>query len=445
MSGLGTPLVRLPPAACPNREGGKRSWRWPLRCIQPGEMRILALAIVSAVAVFAATDRKLSGVVTDSTGAAIAEATVEVFDPGAKTEARTITDENGRFAFQSLPSGAHVVRIEKSGFETLQRPVTLSDKDGFMRISLRVAKVQYSITVEGGASRLDTASDAHQDAFTLNQKAFADLPVKDGDILTALSSFVNPAGGAAPTVIVDGMERTDADLPPSSIQEVRINNNAYSAEFPKPGKGRIEIDTRGGDDKLHGGFIIRARNSVFDARNPLAAEKLPFSREGYEANLSGPIVRKKLWFFLDANDEQQQQSQPVLAYLPFGILRTDALSPVTRDRFLGRLDWQPTQAHRLGVKYELHLDKSENNGIGGFSLPSLATNLDHRDYRVEISDQYVFSPELLHSFRIAFGTNYQSLSSVNDQPQVIVQGAFSNGGAQIDEGAGSHERTLSTR
>ncbi len=396
-------------------------------------MRILALALVPVVAVLAAASHKLSGVVTDPTGAAISEAIVEVFDPGGAAEARTMTDENGKFAVPVLSSGAHVVRVEKSGFEPLQRPVTLADKDGFFSVALRLAKVQYSITVHDSASRLDAASEAHQDAFTLDQKTFADLPVKDGDILTALSSFVNPAGGAAPTIIVDGMERTDADLPLSSVREVRINNNAYSAEFPKPGKDRIEIDTRGGDDKLHGGFIVRARNSVFDARNPLAAEKLPFSRDGYEVNISGPIARQKFWFFLDANDDQQQQSQPVLAYLPSGILRTDALSPVSRDRFLGRFDWQPTQAHRLGVKYELHLDKSENNGIGGFSLPSLATNLDHRDYRVEISDQYVFSPQLLNSFRIAFGTNDQHLSSANDQPLVIVQGAFSNGGAQINE------------
>ncbi len=280
---------------------------------------------------------------------------------------------------------------------------------------------------------MDTASTAHQDAFTLDQKTFSDLPVKDGDILSALSFFVNPAGGAAATIIVDGMERTDADLPLSSIQQVRINNNAYSAEFPKPGKGRIEIDTRGGDDALHGGLIIRARNSIFDARNPLANEKLPFSRNGYDANINGPIVKKKLWFFLDANYESQQQSQPVLAYLPSGVLQTDTLSPVMTDRFLGRLDWQPTQSHRLGVKYELHIDKTENGGIGGFSLPDLATSLFHRDYRVEISDQYIFSPEIVNNFRIALGTNYQHLSSINDQPLVIVQGAFSNGGAQVSE------------
>lgn len=395
-------------------------------------MRLTTLAMFLSVTVNAAADYRLSGSVTDPTGAAIADATVEVSDATTKL-ARTKTDTGGKFTATHLPSGEFVLRILKKGFEPWQEPLTLSDKDGFVNVTLSLANLKFSITVDGNASRMDAASDAHQDAFTLDQKSFADLPVKDGDILTALSSFVNPAGGAAATIIVDGMERTDADLPLASIQQVRINNNAYSAEFPKPGKGRIEIDTKGGDDSFHGGFLLRARNSLFDARNPLADEKLPFSRDGYEANISGPIVKKKLWFFLDANSEQQQQSQPVLAYLPTGILRTDALSPVTRDRFLGRLDWQLTPSHRIGVKYELHFDKSENNGIGGFWLPDLATDLVHRDYRVELSDQYVFSPDLVNSFRMALGTNYQHLSSVNNQPLVIVQGAFSDGGAQVNE------------
>src|SRR6202050_2067409 len=243
-------------------------------------MRILALAILLSVAVSAAADHKLSGVVTDPTGAAIAEATVEVFDASKRQVARTRTDSSGRFSTQALPPGPYVVRVAKIQFEPQQQPVALSDKGAFFTVALPLAKARPSITVDGSASRLDAASDAHQDAFNLDQKTFADLPVKDGDILTALSSFVNPAGGAAPTIIVDGMGRTEADLPLSSIQQVRINNNAYSAEFPKPGKGRIEIDTIGGSDAFHGGFSIRARNSVFDARNPMAPNNPSFSRYG---------------------------------------------------------------------------------------------------------------------------------------------------------------------
>ncbi len=395
--------------------------------------RILALSIVLSVIASAGRGHKLSGVVTDPTGATIAEAAVAVVGPGSRVRARTITDSAGKFSTQELPSGTYIVEVSKAGFEPQRQPVTLSNKDDSFSVTLPLAKVQYSITVDGGTSRMDTASNAHQDAFTLDQKSFADLPVKDGDILTALSSFVNPAGGASATVIVDGMERTDAELPLASIQQVRINNNVYSAEFPKPGKDRIEIDTKGGDDRFHGGFIVRARNSMFDARNPMADEKPPFSRYGYEANFSGPVLRKRLWFFLDANTELQHQSQAVFAYLPSGILQTDILSPVTRDTFLGRLDWQATKAHRISLRYELHMDKTQNSGIGGFSLPDLATSVYHHDYRIEISDQYVLSTDLLNSFRVALGTNTTRVSSANDQPLVVVQGAFSNGGAQVNE------------
>ena len=103
-------------------------------------MRILALAIVLGAAVSAAADHKLSGVVTDPKGAAIAEATVEVFEPGARLEARTKTDSSGKFTTQALPSGTYVVRVAKSGFEPQQQPVTLSDKDGFFSVALPLAK-----------------------------------------------------------------------------------------------------------------------------------------------------------------------------------------------------------------------------------------------------------------------------------------------------------------
>jgi hypothetical protein len=375
---------------------------------------------------------RIVGVVTDPSGAAIPDAQISVDNRGTSVEVGS-TDKSGRFSTRPLPRGRYVVDISKSGFEAQRRLITLAGADNALNIVLPLAKQQYSVTVDGGPPELDTGTTSHQDLLRLDQTSFTNLPIKDGEILSALNSLVNPAGGAAPTVVVDGMERDDADLPPGSIDEVRINNNAYSAEFPKPGKDRIEIDTRGGADEVHGGFGIRARNSTFDARNPLAPNNSQFARYGYEANLSGPIVKQRLTFFLDANSEQQQQLEPVVAYLPSGLFQTSILSPLDKNRFLGRLDWQVNQSHRIGVKYELHIDKTGNNGVGGFALPELATNLYHHDYRIEISDQYVLSPEALNNFRIAVGTNHIVLTSANDQPQIVVQGAFSSGGAQVNE------------
>ena len=312
-------------------------------------------------------------------------------------------------------------------------PVTLSRSSDALRIILPLAKQQYSVTVESRPLQLDTDTNAHQDAFTLDRSSFTSLPNKGGDILSALNSFVNPAGGAAPTVVVDGVERDDADFPPGSLEQLRINNNAYSAEFPKPGKDRIEVETRGSTEEFHGAIGTRARNSVFDARNPLAPKSPPFSRYGYEGNVSGPILRRRIIFFLDASSELQQRVQPVVAYLPTGLFQSAIFSPFEKDRFLGRLHWQVNPPHRLGLKYELHLDKTENNGVGGFALPQLATSLYHHDCRIEISDQYVLSPDALNNFRIALGTNHLVLTSANDQPQTIVQGGFLSGGAQVNE------------
>jgi hypothetical protein len=394
-------------------------------------MRFLFPIVICAVLASAAV-HSFSGKITDPSGAAVPGASVEAVAAGRGTIARTRTDSQGEFHLASLTDGDYEIVVARAGFETQRRNIHIGAETVALHIALPIGKQQYAVTVED-KPKLDPATESHADAFVLKQENLNNLPMKDGDVLTALSSFVNPAGGASPTIIVDGMERTAADLPLSSIEQVRINNNAYSAEFPKPGKGRIEIDTRGGTDDYHGGFLARARNSIFDARNPLAPDKLPFSRYGYEVNLGGPIFRKRLFFFIDANREQQQQSQPVLAYLPSGLMTTDLLAPVTHDRFVGRLDWQASQSHRLTAKYEFHLDRSANAGVGGFALPSLATTVFHRDYRIELSDQYVFSPDLLNTFRIALGTNYQRVSSANAAPLITVQGAFSDGGAQVNE------------
>jgi len=396
-------------------------------------VRFVLLLGIAFAGIVCAAGTSVSGSVIDPSDSAIPGASVELVAAGRGIVAQTQTDSRGQFHTAVLAEGAYKIVVSHSGFETFESAVQVGADNIALRIRLSLARQQSSITVDVGKSQLDVGSDSRADGLTLGPENLSNLPIKDGDVLNTLSLFVNPAGGASPTNIVDGMERSAADLPMSAIQQVRINNNAYSAEFPKPGKDRIEIDTRGGTDNYHGGLLMRARNSVFDARNPPADDKLPFYRYGYEFNLAGPVIRKRIWFFIDANREQQAQSEPVLAYLPSGLLQTDLLAPVTHDRFLGRLDWQSTQSNRVGVKYELNLDQSANVGVGGFALPDLATSILHRDYRIEISDQYVLSPDIFNTFRIALGTNYQRIASASDAPMITVQGAFSEGGAQLNE------------
>lgn len=393
------------------------------------------LALLLAALAGSATDvrQKLSGTVTDQTGRVVAGAVVELWRLPEGKVSSTHTGAPGDFQFDRLPSGDYLISASAPGFDRASQRVSLTGRDAEVELRLRLEQQRFAIDVEEKRDELDTDPARNQDALILDVNDLANLPIKDGDVVAALTALVNPTGGAPPSMIVDGIERTDFDLPPSSIEEIRINTNTYSAEFGKPGKERIEIKTKGGTDKFHGGLSLRARDSRFDARNPMAVQKLPFSRHTYDLNLSGPIARTGVSFFVGANREQRQQSQPVFALLPSGPFRVDVLSPATKDRLNGRLDWRLGERHRISARYELHQDASTNDGIGGFNLPERAQQRYKHDYRIEFSDQIVLSQRTLNHFRIAIGRNFERRTASSDQQSVVVHGAFSGGGAQTDE------------
>jgi hypothetical protein len=142
-------------------------------------MRFLLSSILSLAALAAGYSR-ISGVVTDQTGAPVPDATVEI-SGGMDQPKRLQSDTTGRFASTPLPPGTYTLSVTRSGFAPQRLPVSLSDKDSALKIVLSLAAQAYSVTVEGRTSSLDTSSAAHQDAFVLNQQMLAELPVKDGN------------------------------------------------------------------------------------------------------------------------------------------------------------------------------------------------------------------------------------------------------------------------
>src|SRR5208282_866908 len=89
---------------------------------------------------------------------------------------------------------------------------------------------------------------------------------------------------------------SDATLPPkASIREIRINQNPFSAEYDKPGYGRIEVFTKPGTNVWHGQGMFNENNSVFNSRNPYLgpdAPSPPYHSEIYSGNVSGALSKK---------------------------------------------------------------------------------------------------------------------------------------------------------
>ena len=385
------------------------------------------------VQVGAASVFQLGVKVVDPAGRPVSQAKVQLLDRTRKELKVTPENRSGSFLFGGLAAGLYRVEVSSAGFGASSTTLILRSNQS-VTLRLAIAEQTTSITVSSPVNQLDPSAEASAGVLRLNRTELSNLPIEDDDVIAAMSRLVNPSGGGAATIVIDGMERTDSvTLTPSLVKEVRINNNGYSAQFPKPGKDRIEIDTASGGDTLHGAFAFRDRDSIFDARNPFSISKPSFSRQGFELNLNGPLVKKKLFFLVSANRDQQQQDIPVLAFFPSGIVRQDVVAPMTTNLFAGRLDWNVSEKQKASARYELHIDTADDIGVGGFGLPETGSTRFHHDYRVGLSDEYTFSPNVINQFQVALGKNYEQLNSTSNAPLIVVQGAFQQGGGQANE------------
>src|SRR5436305_15193376 len=106
------------------------------------------------------------------------------------------------------------------------------------------------------------------------------LPVFDQDYVGAMSQFLDAGsiGTGGVTLVVNGMEQRNVGVSASAIQEVKINQNPYSAEFSRPGRGRIEALPNPSSQVYHGTFNFLFRDYHMNGRDPFAVIRPPEQR-----------------------------------------------------------------------------------------------------------------------------------------------------------------------
>src|ERR1043166_4376703 len=152
---------------------------------------------------------------------------------------------------------------------------------------------------------------ANLNAITIDEDTLDDLPVLDQDIVGAMSRFLDSSaiGTGGTTILVDGVEVNALALSASAVQQIKINQDPYSAEFMRPGRGRIEIVTKPGGKDYSGTFNLRFRDSALYARNAFATTVPPQQRRIFEGTIGGPVPNAARTNFLlsasfDAEDNQ---------------------------------------------------------------------------------------------------------------------------------------------
>jgi hypothetical protein len=261
------------------------------------------------------------------------------------------------------------------------------------------------------------------------------LPSKEADPLAVPSLFLNPAaaGTMGPMILVDGVESSALEVPLTSIKRVVVNKSPYSAEFARPGRGRIEVFTRKGNVRdYHGNVTFLLRNSALDARNAFAEVRAPSQREIAEAELDGPLSSRAR-FLLAGRYFTSDDSSVVHAHTPTGLLTENVDVPGHNTRLFGRFEFDLTPKHTLTLIYKFKNKSQQNQGIHSFDLPERATDFSIHESEVKVFERAILSPRFLNDLRLTYKDEPQQTTSISSQQAIIVLGAFNSGGAQITQ------------
>lgn len=396
-------------------------------------LRMTLLLLLAAV-VGRAQELRLAGIALDPSGASIGNAVVELTGPhGVQC---TQTDERGEFALELASPGDYELRISAPHFEACVRSLI---------VERSIADVVCELVLQGQTASIEVTADAaleessepaaNADRVELAADSLQQLPALDGDVVGAVSglltggSFGSDGGG----LVVDGMETSDLGVSPSAIQEMRINTDPYSAEFSRPGNARIEVITKSGAESLHGQLSLRARNYLLDARNAFAAERPAQRRFAAEGNLVGPIgAGGRHSFVLSGEHDRDRESAIVFATTLDGLVQQTVLAPEIETELSARWDFHPSYERALSLRYELEQESEKNSGVGGFSLPEAASNGQESDHGAYWSYRRVYGPSSLLSWTGRIGRQSGRERSLTDAPRLVVEDAFTSGGAQRD-------------
>ncbi|HEX4006836.1 MAG TPA: carboxypeptidase regulatory-like domain-containing protein [Acidobacteriaceae bacterium] len=414
---------------------------------------ILAAPASSAQTAAPTTTGGIHGQVADPTGAVIPGANVVVLTTAGKVAGKTVSDAGGQYSVHGLNPGTYSVTATAQGFAAFRVP-SIAVAAGQMRTvnpALEIAVEQQQVEVQAENTKIGTNPDENASAIVIKGDDLNALSDDPDELQNELQALAGPSAGPnGGEVYIDGF--TGGQLPPkSSIREIRVNQNPFSAEYDRLGYGRIEIFTKPGTDKLHGQIEGRGNDSAFNSKNPILQNSVEPAYDSWDihGSVGGPLG-KGASYFVSAFTRQQQNENILEAIDPASVTETlvngvptatgtsinEAFgNPGSRLDVSPRLDLQLGQANTLTVRYEYNLSKSTNGGLGTYSLPSTAIDSKNQENSLQISDSLVMNKNLVDDIRFQYRRIRDQSNAVSSLPSYSAQQTFSAGGSpsQTDE------------
>ena len=390
---------------------------------------LVAPASAQSPAGSSTTTGTLRGQVTDPSGAVVANATVAVLVSGGQTHSAT-TNRSGGYEIGNLPPGKYTVTANAQGFAVfVQNDVGVAaGQVAQFNIALDINVQQEKVNVQSEGPQLDVNPSNNASAVVLSGKDLEALPDDPDELQSDLEALAGPSAGPnGGQLYIDGF--TAGQLPPkSSIREIRINSNPFSAEYDKLGYGRIEIFTKPGTDKFHGQFSVVGNDSGLNTRNPFLgdAAQQPYDSVIYMGNVGGPI-NKKTSFFFDA--QRRNIDEIAVVNAPALDLNESVPNPRTRTNLSPRIDYQVSTNNTLTARYQFYRDTQQNAGVGGTVLPEAGYDTTDSEHTVQITDNQILGTKAVNETRFQYLRDNSGQNPLSTAVGINVLQSFIRGGS----------------
>ncbi len=373
---------------------------------------------------------KLVVTVSDPSGAVIPAATVTLLGLDEATKAGPVapakTLDNGSATFDGLVPGKYSISAEFDGFELgLLRDVKVNRGDNKHVVVLPLKNMAESITVGG----VNQAADRAGRAFGLNVaqeqiQALSDDPAE-------MQRQLNDIAGPDAILRIDSFE--GQQLPPKSqIKSIHVTRDQFAAETEQPGSTFVDVITQPGIGPIRGGANLSYRDGSMSARSQFTPTKGPEQSRGYGMNIGGALVKEKSNFSLSVNG-QSQYSTPNLNVALLTGKQFDVLKlrqPADNVNINGLFDYALTRDQTLRFGYSQFNNSRKNQGVGAYDLPERAFTQTSNGYTFRALEAGPIGRRTFINTRMTMTWRDFGSSSATEAPTIIVQDAFTKGGAQ---------------
>jgi hypothetical protein len=489
----------------------------------------LAIAVLLACtgSAFAQANAQLTGTVTDQSGGVVGKATITLRDVGTNVTYSATSNDSGFYAIANLPPGTYELKASYAGFAPYtQTGIVLTvGESATTNIGLQLAREGEKVVVTTEVPLIEpTKTEISQvvgsqqvESLPTSNRVFTDFALLTPGVTTSrtslgtvftefevtqisfggMRSFSNEitVDGADFVNTASGIQR--ATPPQESVQEFRVVNNSFGADYGRAMGGIVNIVTKSGTNNFHGTAYEYFQNSATDARDLLQPAPLPHElrQNQFGVAAGGPIQKDKTFFFVNYEGKRSANSPDFapdlvcfsgtlssncnsnggnltlidlakqrmglapegcshsLAVCGSNLTPAQAFSYIngylkTGDDDFGfaRIDRQLNANNRLAIRYNVEDVRATGELVGqslddgGIAVPSAARDLYTRDQSVVATINSVLSPDVVNTVVAQYARRHYNFPGATGQPDLDLANDL-----QFGHNFGANDRLYETR